>query len=166
MWFVVFFILFLVLILYLLLIPIIVNINTNQNQYEIRLHNIVKATIEEHEEELLRIKFKIFFFSFYFYPLKNIQKDKKSKSAKESTTKSRRKFSISKMMSILKSFKVRKVLIDIDTGDNVLNAKLYPFFGFLNYYLGTFNINFEGRNQLVLQIQNRPIHIIKSFINK
>ncbi len=53
----------------------------------------------------------------------------------------------------------------MDTGDVVKNAKLYPAFAFLNYHVGGFNINFQGRNQLAVRLQNRPIDIIKLFIN-
>ena len=53
----------------------------------------------------------------------------------------------------------------MDTGNCILNAKLYPLFALLNYYTGNFYINFQGRNQLVLLVKNRPIDIIKSLIN-
>lgn len=55
--------------------------------------------------------------------------------------------------------------LNIDTGDCISNAKLYPLFAFFNYKGGNFNINFEGKNRLALHIQNRPIKIIKTFFN-
>ncbi len=68
-------------------------------------------------------------------------------------------------LRLLKSFRIKQFLLNVDTGNCISNAKLYPVFAFLNYRVGGFNINFQGRNQLVLHIQNRPIHIIRSFIN-
>jgi len=68
-------------------------------------------------------------------------------------------------MRFLKSFKVKKLLLNIDTGNCILNAKLYPFFSLLNYQIGNFSINFQGRNRLALEVENRPIDIIKSIIN-
>ncbi len=164
MWFAVFLILFFVLVLYVLYTPIVISVDTAKDQYDVQLQGLARVSIEAHEKELLRIKLKVFLLHFYFYPLKKIGSGTKEK-AKKRNTKGRKRFSIRKMVSVLRSFKIKRVLVDIDTGDNVLNAKLYLFLGFLNYYAGTFNVNFEGRNQLVLQLHNRPIHIIRLFIN-
>ena len=72
---------------------------------------------------------------------------------------------IKKVRRMLRTFKVKEFLLDFDSGNCITNAKLYPVFVYLNYQIGGFHINFQGRNQLVLQLHNRPIHIIKSFIN-
>ena len=93
----------------------------------------------------------------------NNNQQKKKESKKKKRVKKRMGFKT--LQKLFKSFKVKKLLVDVDTGDCILNAKLYPVFGFLNYYVGSFKVNFEGRNQLVFQMQNRPINIIKSFIN-
>lgn len=180
---VVFLILFFALVLYLLFVPIILRIDTDHHQYEIQLQGLARASIEEHKKELLRIKLRVLGFRFYFYPLRkkvrtlNLSKGKdhtlsteRSRGAKDDKKKKhkkdRRSLGIKKMIRLLRTFTIKKMVINLDTGDDVLNAKLYPIFGFLNYHIGTFNINFEGRNRLVLQMQNRPIYIIKSFINK
>ncbi|WP_157961199.1 hypothetical protein [Lutibacter citreus] len=60
---------------------------------------------------------------------------------------------------------MKKFLINIDTGDPILNAKLYPIFSLLNISKGNFNVNFKNINQLTLHLENRPIDIIKSYIN-
>ena len=52
----------------------------------------------------------------------------------------KRKIEFKTMLRLLKSFKVQKLLVDIDTGDCILNAKLYPIFGFLNYHVGNFKV--------------------------
>ena len=171
MWLAVFLILFFALILYLLLIPIVLCINTAQNEYYVQLQGIAKASIEEHEDEVLRIRLRVLLMNFYFYPLRKIgtlswkKEDKKKLKTKKSKSTSKRGFNIRKIVPLLKSFTVKRLWMDIDTGDNVLNAKLYPYLGFMNYYVGSFNINFEGKNELELQLQNRPINIIKSYIN-
>ncbi|GAA4274268.1 hypothetical protein GCM10022258_35640 [Aquimarina gracilis] len=151
----------------MLLTPIVVTINTEKGQYEIRLQGVVKASIEEHVKEILRIKLKIFLWTFYFYPLKGIHSNtKKKKTGRKPRKKNNKRFSFRKIIAVLRSFKIKHLVLDIDTGDNVFNAKLYPLVGFLNYNTEAFNINFEDRNQLVLQMYCRPIHIIKSFINQ
>lgn len=160
-----FLILFFLLILYLLLAPIVLFIDTATNQYYVRLKGLAKLNIEPDEKELLRIKLKIFFLSFYFYPLKKIGSSKSKKTVKPTSRKSGKRIGFGKSMRVLRSFKVKRLLLNIDTGDCIWNAKLYPIFALLNYNIGEFSINFEGRNQLALQLQNRPINIIRSFIN-
>ena len=66
---------------------------------------------------------------------------------------------------ILKSFRVTKMFVDLDTSNCITNAKLYPLFALLNYKYGGFNINFDGRTQLLLYLENRPIRILTSIIN-
>ena len=161
----VFFILFFALMFYLLLMPVDLYIDTNSNEYYIRLKGVAKASVERHEADILRIKLHVFFMNFYFYPLTNIGLTKKKKEIKEKGDKKKRKISIRNFLSIIKTFKVKRLVLDIDTGDCILNAKLYPLFSFLNYHFGNFKINFEERNRMVLHVQNRPLDIIKSFIN-
>lgn len=156
-----------ILVTYLLLAPIILSINTQKNDYYIQLKGLAKANIELHEEELLRIKLKVIFMTFYFFPIDEYYKRKRVKKlkSKKHKAKSRKRLSLYQGLQVLKTFKVKQFVIDMDTGDVVSNAKLYPVFTFLNYHIGGFNINFEGRNQLAVRLQNRPIDIVKTFIN-
>jgi hypothetical protein len=161
------FILFLLLLVYLSLIPIVLFIDTKTNQYYIHVNGLVKASIESHKDELIRIKLRLFFLNFYFYPLRNIglNKSKKIEKRTENKKKIKKGFDIKKGLRMLKSFKVKKFIFDIDTGDCILNAKLYPLFALLNYSVGGFRVNFVGRNRVELYICSRPIYLIKSFIN-
>ena len=152
-------------ILYLLFVPLDIVINVAKNQYFVRIWGLAKVALEGHETEFIRIKLNTLFTRFYFYPLRKKKKEQKKKI--EAKTRKRRniKSNVKHGLHVLKSFKVKKLLLDIDTGNCIQNAKLYPAFAFLNYYAGTFQVNFEGRVNMVLHLQNRPINIIKSFIN-
>lgn len=160
-------ILFLLLLFYLSMMPIVLFIDTKTNQYYLQVKGLVKASIESHEEELIRIRLKLFFLSFYFYPLRNIVLGNKKKTLKSTVNKKNigKGIDLEKSLRIIKSFKVKRFLFDIDTGDCILNAKLYPLFALLNYHFGGFMVNFEGRNRVELHIYSRPIYLIKSFIN-
>ncbi|MBG7629219.1 MAG: hypothetical protein IZT56_02190 [Bacteroidetes bacterium] len=140
-------------------------INTNTNQYYILLRGFVKASIETHGTEILRIKLNLLFINYYFYPLRYIGKNEKKKNIGKEKNKIRSKIGLRNGLQLLKSFKIKRFDLNIDTGDYTLNAKLYPLFLFLNNGVGHFNVNFENRNQFVLHLQNRPIDIVKSFIN-
>lgn len=160
-------ILFLLLLFYLSMMPIVLFIDTKTNQYYLQVKGLVKASIERHEEELFSIRLKVFFFSFYFYPLRNIVLGNKKRTIKSADIKKKigKGIDLEKGLRMLKSFKVKRFLFDIDTGDCILNAKLYPLFAMLNYHMGGFSVNFEGRNRVELHIYSRPIYLIKSFIN-
>ncbi len=160
-------ILFLLLLFYLSMMPIVVFIDTKTNQYYLQVKGLVKASIESHKEELISIKLRLFFFNFYFYPLRNIgvNKSKKITNRTENKKKNKKGFDLAKGLRLLQSFKVKRFLFDIDTGDCILNAELYPLFVLLNYRIGGFRINFEGRNSVELHIYSRPIYLIKSFMN-
>jgi len=157
--------LFLLLVVYLLVAPIVIYLDTTANTYYLKLTHFVKISLESDKVAVLKIRMQLFFFKFYFYPLRLKSSNKKKKRKKTTGLKQKRDVGLKKGYKILKTFKVKKILVNIDTGDCILNAKLYPVFAFLNYNFGSFKINFTGRNQMVLCIQNRPFNIIKTFIN-
>ncbi len=151
------------LVLWLLLIPIQVFIDTDSNKYFARLRGLAKASFEPDEKELLRVRLKVLFYERCFYPLtKSIDQKKQSEKNK---AKRKRKVSFKKMLQLLKSFEVKQFDLDIDTGDYVANAKIYPVFVLLNQFVASFHINFEDRNRLVLDIRNRPYRMLKSLFN-
>lgn len=147
----------LLLLIYLLFATLTIYIDTGTDSYYIEYKWIVRIFAESDQDDILKLRFHTLFSDFNYYPLKT--KKKKHKKKKRSSLSSKQ------MLRIVRSFKIREVAMDLDTGNCITNAKLYPVFAYLNYKFGKFNINFEGKNRLVLLIENRPIHIIKSFIN-
>lgn len=159
-------ILLLLIITYLLLVSIVLYIDTSTNQYFIKIKGLAKVSLETDEIEIFKVHLKVLFFNFFFYPLKKIKLERRNK-VKGKTSKKKRFKSvpIKKILSVINSCKVRRFQLNVDTGDYILNSKLYPIFTFLNYKSGGFHINFQGKNQMVLLMHNRPFYIIKSFIN-
>lgn len=152
--------------IYILLVPIVLFIDTKTNQYYIHFKSLAKISIEGNEEALIKIKLKLFFLNFDFFPLKTNKKNiKKEHEKKRSPKISRKRIDTKTGLRLLKTFKIKHFYINIDTGDCIYNAKLYPIFTLLNYRTGYFNINFTGNNRLILHLENRPIYILKSFIN-
>ena len=156
-------ILLLVLLTYLLFLPIDIVLNSTNRQFFVRLGSLVRADLVEDKEYLMRVDFRTLFMRFRYYPLK------RKKSKKKTEKKSRKnKFGWSQMKTVLRlvrSFEVKNFNLDIDTGNCITNAKLYPAFAFLDFWVGNYKVNFVGRNHLELQLHNRPYRIIKSFIN-
>ena len=164
------------LLLWLLLMPVILFIDTSSGQYFLQLKGLAKASVEGHEEEMVRIRFNVLGFKWYFYPIKAVikkrdrkkNKEIKRRSEKQAEAKRRRSFKrddLHLMLNLVRSFKVHRFFVNIDTGDVVWNAKLYPLCALFRFLGGNLHVNFQGRNQLALHIENRPINIIRSFIN-
>lgn len=161
---------FLLLVIYLLYVPVILYVNTLSKEYFVRVKGLAKVSLEGDDEEFIRIKLTALFTKFYFYPLR---KDKKAKEKKKKTVETKpRKLDrqkgmwyLQKGITLLKTFEVKQFSLQIDTGDYVQNAKLIPVFSLLDYYLGDFKINFQDKNSLVFHLENKPIRILKVFIN-
>ena len=72
---------------------------------------------------------------------------------------------IARMRRLLLSFRVKAFRLDLDTGNPILNARLYPLTYLPGPGTGAVRINFQNRNNIRLQIVNRPIYILKALIN-
>jgi hypothetical protein len=165
-------VLLLLLIGYLLWMPIVLKIDTDTNEYYLQLKGLAKASVLGDDKEVLKVKLNVLFLNFNYYPLRKIRASKKKKIAsnkgKEDVKKKKNKNWTNegrRAWRVLKTFEVKQLLVDLDTGDYVLNAKLYPVFFLLNRWEGNFAINFENKNRLALTVHNRPIYILKSIIN-
>jgi len=151
--------------IYLLLMPIILVINTSGNQYFIQIGKLAIVYLEPHPEKILRIRLRSFFRNFYFYPLIRNTDKKKSRPDNGIKRKPRRRASFKWVFKLISSFKIKKLSVVIDTGDFTTNARWYPVFYFLGKAGGEWHINFEGKNALEIKLANRPIYLLKSFIN-
>ena len=154
-------------VLWLLFLPIDIYINTGSNEYFGKIKGLAKASIEADEAEWIQVRLNVPFREFSFFPLKpkkSCRKDSLQKITKKKKN-TRYRFRPETIARMVKSFEIEEWDLDLDTGDCVTNAKLYPLFSLLDYRYGGFHINFEGRNRVLLWVRNRPIYLIKSFFN-
>ncbi|MBT8261556.1 MAG: hypothetical protein KJO05_01960 [Bacteroidia bacterium] len=164
-------ILLLLLLGYLLWMPVVLKIDTDTNEYYLQLKGLAKASVLGDDKEVLKVKLNVLFLNFNFYPLRKRKASKKkklkAKKGEEDAEKKKRNWTNEgrRAWRVLKTFEIKQLLVELDTGDYVLNAKLYPVFFMLNRWQGSFAINFTNRNRLALIVQNRPIYILKSIIN-
>lgn len=165
--FFIFLILFLLLIIYLLVVPLLVYIDTASNQYFFQIGKFAKVSLLYDEIEIFKMKLRVMGFDHYIFPLRKKQMPKSMKKSKKVSTRSRMEaIPFKKVFRVIKSFKVKQFLLDIDTGDCITNSKLYPVFTCYNFYLGSrMHVNYQSRNRLVLAIQNRPIRLIRAYMN-
>lgn len=72
---------------------------------------------------------------------------------------------LTQVRRILSSFRVKALQLEIDTGNPVRNARLVPLTFMFGQRTRQIRINFRNRNFILLHIVNRPINILKAFIN-
>ena len=152
-------------ILWLLLAPISIKIDTWHQDYAVRWQGIGGVRVLLIENELVLL-LRLFFWQKAFYPLRGSKKPSKP-SAQKSGAKTQRKrgiFSWKLAKRVLRTFRVKQFKLELDTDDYVVNAFLYPVFYFLNSPKRQLSVNFEGRTNLLLHIENRLSRIIGAFI--
>ena len=153
------------LITYLLTVPIFVQIDSRSHLYSLRLPGLLNINVESDEKEIIKVKVVVLFVKFYVYPFNYMQKSKRPKEGKQPKKKPDTLRRIKRVLDIIKTFKVKRCYVNMDTGNVLLNARLYPLFGLLNYKGGNFHVNFNGQNQYILLMKSRPINIARTFIN-
>ena len=152
--------------IYLLLMPLEFCVDTYRDRYYLKLGMLARASVEKDPLEILCLHLKVLYSDFYWRPSDIQSWGSRRKKKKDSVKKhTRMKFSWKKGKRVLQSFRVTAFRLEVDTGDPVLNARLYPVFFLLGPRLGKAEINFRNRNHLLLHIQNRPLYILNAFMN-
>lgn len=153
-------------VLYLLFVPLILEVDTTKHDYYLQIGPLAIITVEPHPDKMLQLRLRTFYRNFYFYPLTPKAKEKKTDSLKKKKKRSFGSVKTRTILKIVRSFKVKKLKVVMDTGNWIVNAKWYPVFYFMNQYSGKWAINYEGRNSLQVRIMNRPVYLLKSIINQ
>ena len=161
MWVIVF-ILPLLILGWLLLAPLQLQIDTRIPEISFRWISVGKAKIV-YEQDKWWLKISVFFFfkqwdleGLIFKPKKKVRKNR---------PKTKRGLSkwLRKLFNLIKTFRVTKWQIAIDTGDDVRNAWLYS----LNFYPGISNhfcVNFFDESYLLLEIRNAPWKMVYALM--
>jgi hypothetical protein len=159
-------ILLLVIFVYLLLMPLELCIDSYRGKYYLQIGFLARLSVEKDPAELLRLHLKVLFLNFFWRPsdLSAPGRWKKKPSKKEISSK-KRKITLRQGRRLLQSFKVKAFRLELDTGNPLLNAQLFPLSFLWGTHVGKVGINFMGRNNILLQIANRPIYILNAFIN-
>jgi hypothetical protein len=71
---------------------------------------------------------------------------------------------IKRVIAVVKSCKIREFQWNLDTDDFCLNAQLFPIFYLASLRGNQVNVNFCGKNNLDLVIENRLYNVILHFI--
>lgn len=149
---------------YLLLAPFYLEIDSTSNLLRIRFHQLVVAEIKTSDSSLI-MELRVAWWKKKFDLLaENIRKEKTVEIKKEMKKKSR-KISFSKIKAVIKTFKINKCTVHIDTGSMQTNGILFPvFFWIGKWSRKDININFINENKIILQIENNLARMVRAFI--
>jgi hypothetical protein len=152
-------------IIYLLTAPFYLEIDSTSGLIQFRFHHILKARLILNENVPI-IDFNSLVWRKEIRLLSKNRNPGLMKIDKREKPKSKNKIiTLSKLKSILQSFRINKLLLTIDTGEMQLNGILYPLFLLVANETGeNISINFSGQNKLILQIENNLYRIIRAFI--
>jgi hypothetical protein len=160
--------------LWLLLGPVILFLNTETNRYHLALPGIIKIAVVP-STELFHIRGWVFFIPFKYHPFRPRKGKRKEKPEKPKAKKKPRKVSgnINMVIDVVRSLRIRKLYLNLDTDDFILNAWLVPAFSYVNSENIRMRVNFEGTSSLLLDLRLRLGTLIwifirnkyKSFIN-
>ena len=160
---------------WLLLVPIQFIIESEERIYMLRVKSLGSVAII-FEENIFILQLRSFFISRNI-PLiskgtkeKGIKKksnraDEKEKMKKPEKKRNQRKW-ILRLLRIPFSFRVKKLIVNIDSGDYIFNAYMFPVFGLLNHYGPdwSWNVNFYGKNQVSMKLQTTLIRLIYVYL--
>jgi hypothetical protein len=143
-----------VIVLWLLLAPFSLYLDTYRDDYCLRWRSLGSARLLLLEGELA-IRLHIGPWRRDLYPLRPSAKQKTANQHKEQLPKKKRSFPWRKMQRVLQSFTIRELHLEIDTGDYARNAWLYPLVYAIKPLRQHVQVNFLGRNEGVLVVENR-----------
>ncbi|QCK15703.1 hypothetical protein [Mangrovivirga cuniculi] len=152
---------------WVLLTTLIINVNTRQDEYSLHLTGLFKAKLEIKELNPI-IHLNTLVGNFNVKPLEvkktqKIQEPEKKKEIKHSGKRKGKSPRAIKRFAIhaLNTFRIKHLKVNIDTDDYVMNAQLFPLFYLISSPRRQTEINFTGRNELELIIQNRLIRLVR-----
>ncbi len=153
------------LLLFLVFTPVTLKIDTYSQQYYLQIWGIAKCSFVWENGPIIRLR--VPFYTFRINPLAlRTKKKKKPKRKRKAETKKKRSFmSFKKVLKLIRSFEMKEFRLELDTGNVIGNAYLFPVFFFLNRQKAQLRINYEGSNGLVIWIENRGVRMIRAFLS-
>lgn len=149
---------------FILLTPLVLEVDTDHRVYRIRLRGIAASELI-FPNGRIHVRLWVLGYSKIFDPF---SKKKGPTPPPEKKTKEHKRFGVSKVsrkaLSVLKSFTVKYLYINIDTDDYLMNAWLYPLVVPLSRGSRTFRINFNGEVDMRLRIENRLGKILVALV--
>lgn len=142
--------------LWILFSPVILFLNTDKNRYFLVLPGIFKVVVVP-SPDIFHLRVWILFIPFKYKPFQGKTGKRKEKPREPGRKWRLKKFTGGKQMisDVIRSMRIRKLFLDIDTDDFLLNAWLVPLFSSMNSENVQMRVNFEGTSSLLLDLRTR-----------
>ncbi|HPE57141.1 MAG TPA: hypothetical protein P5514_12240 [Bacteroidales bacterium] len=162
---------------WLLLAPLYLYIHTGESRYEAGMRSLFKGKFVEGAYGLPEVRVTILFYSFQVPVVRfgsEKKKQGKAKSKKKKSKKSRLNLKTIRLIlkivwKVMRSFKLKKFSLNIDTGNVITNAYLFPVFAVFGGRKYQLSVNYASKNEFIIHYQNNLLtilsHIIVTFIN-
>lgn len=145
---------------YLLFAPIYLIADSRSGFYGVRFHRIALARLVLPLSSF-KIEIGVAGWTTRLDLLKSGSHQKKLKP----TSKAKSRFNFNKALNILKTFKIKRCDIQLDTGNMPLNGMLYPVFYAFGAVTGRpISVNFINENAIALEIENNLARIVRAII--
>ena len=152
---------------WLLFAPIFLYINTDEKKYRAGLKGILNLSFIPDKDQIFYIRINVAFYTFNFYPFKKKEKKPKTTSKVKKPKKKKKRTSfrtiwlIKKIAwKIIKSFRLKKLYLNLDTDDVITNAYLIPVFATLHRNNINLNVNYSGDFAIIINIQNNIFRML------
>jgi len=150
---------------WILLVPVILFLHTESNRYMVSLPGIFRVAVVP-SEELFHIRGRALFIPFRYHPFRQSKRKRKKEKIKTKETEKPAKpaGSIRLGIDLLRSVRIRRLYLDMDTDDFILNAWLVPVFSLVNSDHIQLKANFTGNMSLLLDLRIRLGSVLYTFI--
>lgn len=162
--------------LWILFGPLDFVINSFKEEYYFQLRKVFRISIIFDPDEIIFINVKVFFIRFNLHPLQIITNPRKNKKAEKK--KKRKKKRAQRVRSLkntgyflsrltwktAETFKLKTLILDIDTGNVITNAYLIPIFTSFNKNQTQLNVNYLGQTGIHIAYENSLFLILRAVI--
>jgi hypothetical protein len=164
--------------LWVLFGPLDFVVNTFKGEYYFQLRNVFRTSVIFDEDEIMFLNISVFFIGFNIHPLRLVLipgKKKKTGTKKKKKAKKKRVQRIRSLKNMgifilrltwktARTFKLKKLELDIDTRNVVTNAYLIPMFTVFNGKRTQLRVNYFGNNGVHIVYQNTLFLILRAVI--
>ena len=152
-----------VMLIWVLYAPMVLCVDSFHHRYYVSVGGLMKIEpMVDQDQVLLRISLP-----FYRFNVNPNQQRKQVREVEEPAEVKKKtgpplkpSFYFNRVMEVLRTFSVRHLVVDIDTGNFTTNAKLTPVVWLLNQGQGQFRLNYHGNVNLWIEIENRLVRMV------
>ena len=154
------------LLIFILAAPIILCVDTETDDYCIRLGDMFSlraVTAKDNPGVRLRIGIWKKRWSVMQMDMLSGPKIREAIGTVEGRDKHMSRASMQRFWRVLKTFRLSKCNVVLDTDDFILNAKLFPLFQFCNRRWGNWKVSFKGDCLLQLEVESRLVRVLYAW---